>query len=41
MAGGENIGQGKEAAKDFLRDNPALYEDLRGQVKDLLFAKKE
>lgn len=41
VAGGENIGQGKEAAKDFLRDNPALYEDLRGQVKDLLFAKKE
>jgi len=36
---GENIGQGRESAKEFLRDTPQVYGELRESVRKLLFTK--
>ena len=41
ITGGENIGQGREAAKEYLRTNEETYQRLREEVKKLLFQKKE
>jgi recombination protein RecA len=34
--GDQRIGQGRENAKLFLRDNPALMSEVEGKVKELL-----
>jgi recombination protein RecA len=34
--GDQRIGQGRENAKLFLRDNPALLAEVEGRVKELL-----
>jgi recombination protein RecA len=34
--GDERLGQGREAAKDFLRENPALRNDIEARVRDAL-----
>jgi recombination protein RecA len=34
--GTERLGQGREAAKDFLRENPALRDEIEGKVRDSL-----
>jgi len=34
--GTERLGQGREAAKDFLRENPALRDEIDGKVRDSL-----
>ena len=34
--GDQRIGQGRENAKLFLRDNPALMAEVEGKVKELL-----
>ncbi|MEG0823703.1 MAG: DNA recombination/repair protein RecA, partial [Erysipelotrichaceae bacterium] len=33
---GNKIGQGKEAAKNFLKSNPILLEELEGKLNDIL-----
>ena len=35
---GERIGQGKDAVKSFLRDNPVIFDTIRDQVKEKMFA---
>ncbi|MEM1125461.1 MAG: recombinase RecA [Bacteroidota bacterium] len=34
--GDDTIGQGREAAKQWLRDNPAVYQDVKAQVRRIL-----
>ena len=38
---GERMGQGRENAKDYLKTNPAIYEQLHQQVRDSMMSKKE
>lgn len=38
---GERMGQGRENAKDYLKTNPAIYEQLHQQVRDSIMSKKE
>lgn len=38
---GERMGQGRENAKDYLKTNPAIYEQLHQQVRDSMMGKKE
>lgn len=38
---GERMGQGRENAKDYLKTNPAIYEQLYQQVRDSMMSKKE
>lgn len=38
---GERMGQGRENAKDYLKTNPAIYEQLHQQVRESLMSKKE
>lgn len=35
----EKIGQGRDAAKKYLKDNPKIYEELRSEILDILFNK--
>ena len=37
--GEDNIGQGREAAKEFLKANPTVYQDIRESVRKMLFTK--
>lgn len=38
---GERMGQGRENAKDYLKTNPVIYEQLHQQVRDSMMSKKE
>lgn len=35
----EKIGQGRDAAKKYLKDNPKIYEELRSEILDIVFNK--
>ena len=35
----EKIGQGRDAAKKYLKDNPKIYEELRFEILDIVFNK--
>ena len=35
----EKIGQGRDAAKKYLKDNPKIYEELREKILDIVFKK--
>ena len=37
---GEKIGQGKEKAKDMLKNNPALQYEIENKIKAKIFEKK-
>lgn len=38
---GETIGQGREAAKKYLSDNPMILKEIDGEVRDIVLAKDE
>lgn len=38
---GEKIGQGRDAAKNYLKGNPVLMEELAGKIKEKVFAKEK
>ena len=39
--GEDRIGQGRDNAKEFLEQNPEVYQDLETKVRDLMFPKPE
>lgn len=38
---GERIGQGREAVRTFLKDNPEVFEDIKAQLRERLFVHPE
>ncbi|HHX52867.1 MAG TPA: recombinase RecA [Erysipelothrix sp.] len=36
--GEERIGQGREAVRSYLKENPEIYETVKGKLKEILFA---
>ncbi|MDR1160194.1 MAG: DNA recombination/repair protein RecA, partial [Syntrophomonadaceae bacterium] len=38
---GERMGQGRENAKDFIKNNPEIYASIEKKVKDIFVAGKE
>ena len=37
---GENVAQGEEKARDYLKDNPDVYNEIRDEVIDLMGLKE-